>query len=62
MLAVKRCSSCGRDVALGEGIMLVRNDGTVHYYCSSKCRKNALILRRDARRFKWASRPAKGGG
>jgi len=39
---------------LGVGTTLVRNDGSLEYYCSNKCRKNLRILKRDPRRFKWA--------
>lgn len=53
MLTLKKCSFCGGDVPLGDGMMLVFNDGSVQWYCSSKCRKNARKLRRDARKLKW---------
>ena len=53
MLAIKTCSFCGKDVGAGEGIMYVRNDGLVNWYCSSKCRKNSMKLKRDARKLKW---------
>ncbi len=32
---------------------VIGNDGETSYYCSSKCRKNALKLKRDKRRLKW---------
>jgi len=35
--------------------MYVRNDGSILWFCSSKCRKSALKLKRDSRRFKWTS-------
>jgi ribosomal protein L24E len=35
------------------GVHLIKNDGTIDFYCSSKCRKNALNLGRDKRRVKW---------
>jgi len=41
--------------------MLVRNDGSILYFCSNKCRKNMLKLGRDARKFKWTGKYIKGG-
>jgi len=41
--------------------MLVKNDGTVIWMCSSKCRKNMLVLKRDPRRLKWTKKYVKGG-
>jgi ribosomal protein L24E len=34
--------------------MFIRNDGATFWYCSSKCRKNASVLKRDPRKLKWA--------
>jgi large subunit ribosomal protein L24e len=60
MFTQKKCNFCGKDVALGYGIMLVRKDGSIYWYCSSKCRKNELKLRRDPRKFKWTTKYKKG--
>lgn len=60
MLA-KPCSFCERTVPKGSGTMLVKNDGTVLWFCSSKCKKNMLELKRDARKIKWTKRYVKGG-
>jgi len=49
----RRCSFCGDEFPAGTGIMYVRNDGTVLWYCSSKCRKSSVDMRRDSRRLKW---------
>jgi len=61
---LKRCSFCNRLISLGTGTMYIRNDGATFWYCSSKCRKNATVLRRDPRKLKWARQlgkaPAKG--
>ena len=47
------CSFCGFEIPKGKGIMYVRANGTVLYFCSSKCKKNALKLRRKGRDWKW---------
>jgi large subunit ribosomal protein L24e len=33
--------------------MYVRRDGKVLYFCSRKCEKNMLKLRRNPRKLKW---------
>lgn len=50
-----KCVFCGRDEQHFKGVHLIKNDGSVNYFCSSKCRRNALKLKRDKRRLKWAS-------
>lgn len=48
-----KCVFCGKDEHSFKGIHLINNDGNVNYYCSNKCRKNAIKLKRDRRKFKW---------
>ena len=60
-LLEKPCSFCNRSVAKGSGTMLAKNDGTVLWFCSSKCKKNALVLKRDPRKLKWTKKYVKGG-
>lgn len=48
-----KCIFCGREEEPFRGIHLIRNDGSVDFFCSSKCRKNTLKLKRDKRRLKW---------
>lgn len=47
------CSFCSGDVLKGTGIMYSKRDGTLYYFCSSKCKKNQLVLGREGRRHKW---------
>ncbi|HSA97991.1 MAG TPA: 50S ribosomal protein L24e [Candidatus Nitrosotenuis sp.] len=60
-LLVKPCSFCNRPVSRGSGTMLVKNDGTVLWFCSPKCKKNMLVLKRDPRTLKWTKKYQKGG-
>ena len=60
-MMAKPCSFCQRPVPKGSGTMLVKNDGTVLWFCSSKCKKNMLELKRDARKLKWTQKYVKGG-
>ena len=50
-----KCSFCGREEHPFKGIHFIHNDGSVSFFCSSKCRKNALKLKRDKRRLKWTA-------
>lgn len=53
-MPVKRmCSFCGNEVEPGTGKMFVRKDGTVFFFCSSKCEKNLLDLGRVPRTVRW---------
>jgi large subunit ribosomal protein L24e len=48
-----RCTFCGNELERGTGIMLVKKDGSIHYFCSSKCENNLLHLSRVPRVVKW---------
>ncbi|HIQ50242.1 MAG TPA: 50S ribosomal protein L24e [Nanoarchaeota archaeon] len=48
-----RCSFCKREIEPGTGKMFVRTDGKILYFCSSKCEKNMLELKRNPRKVKW---------
>lgn len=52
-MALARCVFCGKQQEDYQGTYLIKNDGTMNYYCSSKCRKNHLKLGRDKRKLKW---------
>ncbi len=54
-MALAKCVFCGREGEDFRGTYLIKNDGTMSYYCSSKCRKNHLKLGRDKRKLKWTS-------
>jgi len=48
-----KCSFCGKSFNSSRGLMYVRNDSSIFYFCSSKCKKSLLVLKRDARKLKW---------
>jgi large subunit ribosomal protein L24e len=50
-----KCSFCGDEIKKGSGKMFVRDNGTILYFCKSKCEKNMLKLKRDSRKFKWTT-------
>ncbi|KAA0006456.1 MAG: 50S ribosomal protein L24e [Thermoplasmata archaeon] len=51
----RKCSFCGREIEPGTGMMYVKKDGTIFYFCSSKCRKNMLKLGRDSKKIRWTN-------
>ncbi|MCK4310479.1 MAG: 50S ribosomal protein L24e [Methanomicrobia archaeon] len=53
MPRVKICSFCGKEIEPGTGMMYVRKDGTVFTFCSSKCERNMIKLKRKPRKVKW---------
>lgn len=53
-----KCSSCLSEVKKGTGIMFVSRIGDVSYFCSSRCYKNGVIMRRKAPRL-YAKQEAK---
>jgi len=55
----RKCSFCGKQIEPGTGLLLVRNDGALLWFCSSKCKKNALELKRNPRKVKWVKSSAK---
>jgi len=50
-----KCSFCGSELAKGSGILFVKRDGTLIYYCSNKCRKNTEMGRKPEKR-KWTGK------
>jgi len=59
-----KCSFCGSKMSDGTGKLFAKTDGTILYFCSRKCEKNMLKLKRKARDFKWTvegSKKAKKG-
>lgn len=56
LLSLKQCTFCGKDIPIGSGTMFAKNDGSVQWFCSSKCRKNLTELKRDYRKYKWSMR------
>ncbi len=53
----RKCSFCNKRITPGTGKLYAKKDGTVYYFCSSKCEKN-LKLGRVRRKIKWARKGA----
>lgn len=54
-MALARCVFCGKEYEDYTGTYLITNDGTMHYYCGTKCFKNQRKLGRDKRSLKWTT-------
>lgn len=50
-----KCSFCGKNFPNTTGMMHVKNDGTLVYFCSRRCRVSTLSFGRDSRKFKWTA-------
>ena len=50
-----KCVFCGREEQSFKGVHLIKNDGSINYFCSGKCRKNAINLKRDKKKLKWTN-------
>ncbi len=44
-----KCSFCGNEIEQGTGKIYVQIDGKILNFCSMKCEKNELKLKRKAR-------------
>ena len=55
MVERRVCSFCGKEIEPGTGRMYVKKDGSVLYFCSSKCYKNMMELKRVPRRVTWTA-------
>ncbi|MDD5163530.1 MAG: 50S ribosomal protein L24e [Candidatus ainarchaeum sp.] len=49
------CSFCSKELKPGTGLMFVKKEGTVLFFCSRKCRMNLLKLKRNPANKKWSS-------
>ena len=54
------CSFCGYQVEKGTGKVFVFNTGKILNFCSNKCEKNMLKLKRTASKLKWTKFYEKG--
>jgi len=57
----RKCSFCGKPIEPGTGLVFVKNDGSLLWFCSSKCRKNSLKLKRNPRKVKWVVKSVSSG-
>ena len=56
MVERRICSFCGSEIEPGTGKMYVKRDSTIFHFCSTKCQKNLINLKRSPRRTKWTKK------
>jgi len=49
------CSFCGQDIEPGTGKLYIKKDGTKYHFCSAKCQRNQVDLKRVNRNVKWTA-------
>ncbi len=54
-----KCNFCQKTLEQGTGKMYVKKDGTIFYFCSSKCEKNLIKMRRNPRTVTWTGEYAR---
>lgn len=56
MAEIRKCSFCYREIEPGTGKMFVKKDGTVLNFCTNKCYKNMIELKRVSRTTQWTDK------
>ncbi len=51
-----RCSFCGCEIERGTGKIIVQKDGTILHFCTMRCEKNMLKLKRNPLKVAWTMR------
>jgi large subunit ribosomal protein L24e len=54
------CTFCNKTLVQGSGKMFVKADGKIMYFCTMKCEKNMLKLKRKPLKTKWSGHFKKG--
>lgn len=49
-----KCTFCGKEIPPGTGKMYIKKDAKIFYFCSKKCEKNLLKLKRKPNVTKWS--------
>ncbi|MBK5112594.1 MAG: 50S ribosomal protein L24e [Candidatus Heimdallarchaeota archaeon] len=50
------CAFCASGIEPGTGTMYVKNDGSILWFCSRKCRVSMVDFKRNPRKLKWTER------
>ena len=53
------CSFCGTEIHKGTGKLFAFKDGKTNYFCSNKCEKNLLRMKRNPVNIEWTKDYAK---
>lgn len=55
MPTMHTCSFCGRSFVHGTGMLLVKRDGALNWFCSKRCFVYMVKHKKDPRKIKWTS-------
>jgi len=50
-----KCSFCGIDIPEGTGKIFAKKDGSISYFCTNKCEKNMIQMKRKPIKTKWTN-------
>lgn len=50
-----KCNFCGKDIPEGKGKLYAKKDGSVSYFCTNKCEKNSIMMKRKPIKTKWTN-------
>jgi large subunit ribosomal protein L24e len=53
MVEQRICTFCGKEIEPGTGKMYVKKDGTFFLFCTNKCQKNMIGMKRVPRKVTW---------
>ena len=59
MPTMHRCAFCGREFPHGVGMLYVKRDGSMLWFCSRKCRVYMVEQKKDPRKLKWTAAGSK---
>ncbi len=51
-----RCSFCGYEIERGTGKTIVQKDASILHFCSKRCEKSMLVLKRNPLKVAWTLR------
>jgi large subunit ribosomal protein L24e len=51
-----KCSFCNKIITPGTGKIFVKKEGKILWFCSMKCEKNTLKLKRKPQRTRWVKK------
>jgi large subunit ribosomal protein L24e len=50
-----KCNFCGTEIKPGQGKIYAKKDGTTFNFCSNKCEKNQIVMKRKPTKIKWTN-------
>jgi len=53
MVKIRVCTFCGNQIQPGQGMIYVKNDGSVWSFCNKKCRVFKIKYNKNPRKIRW---------